>query len=206
MSEYHPLIIGLTGSIGSGKTLITKVFKHLGVSVYLSDDEAKKLYQSREMVERIEHLFGKEVITNNQIDKKKLANLVFNDKDSLEQLNKCIHPLVKKDFEIWTTKQTSPYVILESAIIYEIGWESMFDKIISIFTPMNFILERVQQRDNQTKEHIMQRILNQLPQEEKQKRSDYVIINDNRRLVIPQIKKIHSDLLVIAKDTQRICS
>ncbi|MBR1774109.1 MAG: dephospho-CoA kinase [Bacteroidales bacterium] len=189
------LIIALTGSIGSGKTLIAQVFKHLGVPVYLSDVEAKKLYENKEMISQIEDLFGSGVITNGQIDKKKLADLVFNDSFLLKKLNNCVHPLVKQDFEKWALQQSFPYVIMESAIIYETGWERLFDKIICVSTPMDLVLQRVQMRDNQTKEQIMKRIANQMSADEKIKRSGYVINNDNIQLVIPQIREIHSQLL-----------
>lgn len=199
MSNYFSLVIGLTGSIGSGKTLIAKVFKHLGVPVYLSDQEAKKLYLRDNVIAQIKDMFSQEVMTDGQVNKRKLAELVFKDKKQLNKLNNCIHPLVKQDFEQWVGKQRAPYVIMESAIIYEVGWDAMFDKIISVSTPMNLMLERVQVRDNQTKEQVMRRIANQIPPEEKNNQSDYVIINDNNQLVIPQIIKVHRNLLSIAE-------
>ncbi|MGP1514953.1 MAG: dephospho-CoA kinase [Bacteroidales bacterium] len=199
MSNYFSLVIGLTGSIGSGKTLIAKVFKHLGVPVYLSDQEAKKLYLRDNVIAQIKDMFSQEVMTDGQVNKRKLAELVFKDKKQLNKLNNCIHPLVKQDFEQWVGKQRAPYVIMESAIIYEAGWDAMFDKIISVSTPMNLMLERVQVRDNQTKEQVMRRIANQIPPEEKNNQSDYVIINDNNQLVIPQIIKVHRNLLSIAE-------
>ena len=99
MQANHPLIVGLTGSIGSGKTLIAQVFQHLGIDVYFSDTEAKKLYQKAEVIQKIKDLFGPKVFTNNLLDKQKLANLVFTDKNELNKLNALIHPLVQEDFE-----------------------------------------------------------------------------------------------------------
>lgn len=198
MQANHPLIVGLTGSIGSGKTLIAQVFQHLGIDVYFSDTEAKKLYQKAEVIQKIKDLFGLQVFTNNLLDKQKLANLVFTDKNELNKLNALIHPLVQEDFEDWTTKQKSPYVIMESAIIFETKWNTLFDKIINVSTPINLIIERVEKRDNTTKEKIYERMNNQLSIEEKNRLSDYIIINDNIKLCLPQICKIHADLLSLA--------
>ncbi len=200
----RPLIVGLTGSIGCGKTLVTQVFTHLGVPVYISDQEAKKLYERKEMISLIGDLFGQQVITDNKVDKQKLANLVFNDPLLLEKLNNCIHPLVQRDFEKWANEQNFPYVVLESAIIFEIGWERLFDKIICISTPMDLVLQRVKLRDNQTEEEIKKRINNQMSPTLKAKKSDYVIINDNTRLVIPQIRDIHFNLCNIAQTSRNI--
>ncbi len=200
----RPLIVGLTGSIGCGKTLITQLFTHLGVPVYISDQEAKKLYEHQEMISQIGDLFGQQVITDNKVDKQKLANLVFNDASLLEKLNNCIHPLVQRDFEKWVSEQNSPYVVFESAIIFEIGWERLFDKIICISTPMDLVLQRVKLRDNQTEEEIKKRINNQMSPTLKAQKSDYVIINDNTRLVIPQIRDIHLNLCNIAQTSRNI--
>lgn len=198
MQANHPLIVGLTGSIGSGKTLIAQVFQHLGIEVYFSDTEAKKLYQKAEVIQKIKDLFGPQVFTNNLLDKQKLANLVFTNKNELNKLNALIHPLVQEDFEDWTTKQKSPYVIMESAIIFETKWNTLFDKIINVSTPINLIIERVEKRDNTTKERIYERMNNQFSIEEKNRLSDYIIINDNIKLCLPQIRKIHADLLSLA--------
>lgn len=200
----RPLIVGLTGSIGCGKTLVTQVFTHLGVPVYISDQEAKKLYERKEIISQIGDLFGQQVITDNRVDKQKLADLVFNDSLLLEKLNNCIHPLVQRDFEKWASEQNFPYVVLESAIIFEIGWKKLFDKIICISTPMDLVLQRVKLRDNQSKEEIKKRINNQMSPTLKAKKSDYVIINDNTRLVVPQIRDMHLNLCNIAQTSRNI--
>ncbi len=198
MQTKRPLIVGLTGSIGCGKTLIAKVFQHLDISVYFSDTEAKKLYEKEEVLTKLKDLFGSKIFTNDILDKKKLANIVFTNKNELEKLTNLVHPLVKEDFEQWACVQKSPYVIMESALIFETSWDNLFDKIISIFTPMELILERVQRRDNTTKEKIFDRLNNQITQEEKNRLSDYTIINDNVRLCLPQIRKIHNELLFLS--------
>jgi len=198
MQTKRPLIVGLTGSIGCGKTLIAKVFQHLDISVYFSDTEAKKLYEKEEVITKLKDLFGSKIFTNDILDKKKLANIVFTNKNELEKLTNLVHPLVKEDFEQWVCVQKSPYVLMESALIFETSWDNLFNKIISIYTPMELILERVQRRDNTTKEKIFDRLNNQITQEEKNRLSDYTIINDNVRLCLPQIRKIHNELLSLS--------
>ncbi len=200
MQKQQPLTVGLTGVMGCGKTLISKIFAHFGVPVYYSDDNAKKLYKNKEVILQIQTLFGDDVITNGQLDKKKLADIVFNDSNALQRLNNYIHPLVKLDFENWAKYQNCPYIIIESAIIHEIGWQHLLDKVICVFSPIDLILQRVKQRDNQTEEEIVKRINSQMPQKLKIEKSDYTIINDNCRLVIPQAREIHQNLLDIANN------
>ena len=194
-------VIGLTGGIGSGKTLVSRVFMHLGVPVYCADEQAKKLYDNKDILQALQKIFKEPIIADGKLDKKKLASVVFNDKDSLNRLNAFIHPLVKEDFISWSAKSTYPYVIMESAIIFESGWKDIFNKIISICTPENLVIKRTMDRDNMTRQQVMQRISNQMPQEIKNKQSDYVIINDDVRLVVPQVLDIHKEILQLCGNT-----
>ena len=111
--------IGLTGGIGSGKTTISKVFEVIGTPIYKSDEVAKKILKTDTLVKRkVINIFGKKILTENKIDNKKLANIIFKDKEKLILINKIIHPLVKKDFKIWCEQQKNRYVIKESALIF----------------------------------------------------------------------------------------
>ena len=194
------LKIGLTGNIGSGKTTITMVFKILGVPVYLADDEAKKLLLHTEIINKLINKFGNTVLTNNNIDRKKLAALVFADADALQWLNHLIHPLIKTDFDQWLTllPRNSQYVIQEAAILFESGFNVYVDKTILITAPENLRMQRVMQRDGVTAELFMQRATNQWIECRKQMLADYNIINDDTQLVIPQILELHQKFMCLA--------
>lgn len=187
--------IGLTGGIGSGKSLISKVFNHFGIPVFNSDKQAKELYKDPLFLQEIVEEFGEEIIENGKFSTQKLANIVFNDNKALEKLNSLIHPKVLDKYKLWQSKQTSPYTILESAIILEIGWQNHFDKIINIETPIEIAIERVKLRDNISREQVLQRINNQMPWQTKKQLSDYNIYHDNKTMLLPQIIAIHEDIL-----------
>lgn len=192
------LKIGITGGIGSGKTTVCKVFQLLGVPVYFADEEAKKLLdEDPEVKKSIVKTFGIEVTDDTGlIDKKKLASLVFNNKENLEKLNTIVHPAVAGHFESWLQKNhTSKYILKEAAILFESGAYKMTDKVITVVSPLELKISRAMQRDNTDKATIEQRINNQISDEEKIKRSQYVIQNDELQLLIPQILDIHQQLL-----------
>ncbi len=184
--------IGLTGLIGSGKSLICSVFEHLGIPVFLSDNYAKELYKDTSFLEEIVSVFGQEVFNKGVLDKKILANIVFNDKEKLEKLNSMIHPKVLEMFLLWSKNRQAPYVILESAILFEIGWEKYFDKTICISTPKDIAIERALKRDKVSKQDIEKRMSNQFSNEDKCKRADFIIFHDNKTMLLPQILEIHN--------------
>lgn len=196
------LSIGLTSGIGCGKTLISNVFSHLGVPVFNTDERAKDLYNREDVLKDMQAMFGTEIVENNKLNKQKLANIVFNNKEKLRQLNSYIHPKVKQEYKEWMSCQSRfciPYVIMESALIFETNWQKMFDKIICINTPSNLAIERTIIRDNTTKEQVLERIKNQLPLEQKIAESDYIINNDNIQLVLPQIIKIDKQIRILSQ-------
>ena len=194
-------VVGLTGAMGSGKSTVSCVFKTLGIPVYNSDEKAKELYDTNEFREKLYSVFGAEVFDANGIpDKKKIAQRVFQDKTSLHKLNALIHPYIKDDFRKWTKRfPQAPYVIQESAILYEAGFDTLFDKIISVHAEVSVILARIQKRDGLSEEQIHARLDNQMPIEEKKKRADFVIINNESQLVLPQILAIHEQLIRAAE-------
>lgn len=191
--------VGLTSGIGCGKTLIAKVFTTFGVPVFNSDQQAKELYKDSVFLQQIVHTFGNTIIENGKFVPQRLADIVFNDSQALKTLNALIHPKVLERYKLWQSKQTSPYTILESAIIFESNWQNHFNKIINITSPLEIVIERVKHRDKISEEQILQRINNQLPTEEKEKLSDYNIFHDNKTMLLPQIIAIHNDILEKSK-------
>lgn len=191
--------VGLTSGIGCGKTLIAKVFSTFGIPVFNSDQQAKELYKDSVFLQQIVHTFGNTIIENGKFIPQRLADIVFNDRQSLKTLNALIHPKVLERYKLWQSQQTSPYTILESAIIFESNWQNHFNKIINITSPLEIVIERVKFRDKISEEQILQRINNQLPVEEKEKLSDYNIFHDNKTMLLPQIIAIHNDILEKSK-------
>ena len=142
------LRIGLTGNIGSGKTTVARVFNVLGIPVYHADAESKKLLGEPEVTRKIAEKFGHSVIsTNGEIDRKILANLIFNNSNNLDWINSLMHPLVIEHFRLWAKEQQAPYVLQEAAIIFESGIAGEFDYIIHVSCPKEIAIHRVTQRD-----------------------------------------------------------
>jgi len=189
--------IGLTGKIGSGKFTVACIFKILGIQLYHADDEAKKFLQQSSVFDQLIAHFDNNILTDDKIDKAKLANLVFNDKKALDFLNQLIHPYVKTDFEQWITSidKKSPYVVQEAAILFESHFEQYVDKTILITAPLPIRMQRVMERDHITAEMFMQREANQWPEDRKIKLADFTIFNDDTQLLIPQIIALHHELL-----------
>lgn len=187
--------IGLTGSMGSGKSLIARVFQELGAEVFYADIEAKKLYEDDDFLEEIRKEFGDIVVRDNKLNRAELANIVFNNRERLEKLNSMVHPKVLENYNIWLKYRNTKYVIHESAILFESGWAKSFDKIICIDTPEDIIIERVMIRDNITQEEVRQRLRNQMPIKEKKELSDFIIKHDNKTMLLPQIIEIHKELI-----------
>lgn len=172
------LKIVLTGGIGTGKTYLSKHFLDMGIPVFYADEEAKKLYNDPEVILFFRSRFGEEVFTNNQLDFQKLAHFVFSDPSKRIEVNQFIHPLVFQKFETWAQQQGTPSVMMESAIIFEAGLDHLFDKIIVVDAPLDVRISRIQKRSPHLSEkEIIERINAQIPQEEKCKRADFVILN-----------------------------
>jgi dephospho-CoA kinase len=178
-------IIGLTGGIGSGKTTIANHFTAAGISVYIADDEARKIMQSDEIINEIKATFGNTVFDNGILNREKLAQVVFNAPDKLKLLNAIIHPAVKKHFHNWILNhKKAPYIIYEAAILFESGSYKDCDFIITVTAPLESRIQRVIQRDNTTRENVLRRINMQWNDEQRIEKSDFVIEN-----VIPEIAK-----------------
>lgn len=184
-------IIGLTGGIGSGKTTVAKMFMAHGIPVYIADEEAKKLMDSKEIILQIENIFGAEVVSNKKIDRAKLSKIVFNNIEKLEELNKIVHPAVQKHFKDWLKNySTVPFVIKEAAILFESGGHKHCDKVITVVAPQLLRIKRVILRDKSDKESVLQRINNQWSDEKKILLSDFVIENVDLEKTIKQVDDI----------------
>lgn len=171
-------VIGLTGGIGSGKTLVANYIKSKGIPVYIADDEAKKIMNDNAVIQKVAKIFGNEMITNHKIDREKLAEMVFNNPESLQKLNALIHPLVKQNFNIWLKNhQNFPLVIKEAAILFESGSYKECDSIITVTAPLETRLQRVIERDKTNRESVLSRMKNQWTEEQKIAKSHFVIHN-----------------------------
>ncbi|MCZ8331261.1 MAG: dephospho-CoA kinase [Flavobacterium sp.] len=184
-------IIGLTGGIGSGKTTIAKHFASLGIPVYIADDEAKKLMNNSEIIAKLQAVFGEEIIENKKIDRKALAQIVFQNPKKLKILNSIIHPAVKKHFTDWlSTYKNHPIIIKEAAILFESGSYKDCDSIITVTSPLEERVNRVMKRDNASRESILDRINYQWTDEQRISKSDYVIINISVNEALKQAEEI----------------
>lgn len=174
----RPLKVGLTGGIGCGKTTVLYEFRKLGVPCFVADEKAAKYYDDEDFLQELHGLMGDDAFfSNGKADKKAIANIVFNDREKLLALNALVHPRVMRDFNGWALQQTTPYVIVESAILYEYELDKTLDKMICVYLEQEERLRRLEQRDHATREALLDRMRNQLSAEDKMDRADYVILN-----------------------------
>ena len=185
------IMIGLTGGIGSGKSVVAKVFATLGIPVFNADDEAKRIMQtSPEIKSKLIQQFGMDIYNESGLDKEKLASIVFDDPFQLQLLNAIVHPVTIQAAKDWAAKQTSPYVIKEAALIFESGAADGLLKVIGVTAPLSLRTHRVMQRDGITKEQVDARMRNQISDTIKMRLCDYVIENNNQQMVLPQVLDI----------------
>ncbi|HKO77215.1 MAG TPA: dephospho-CoA kinase [Flavobacterium sp.] len=184
-------IIGLTGGIGSGKTTVANEFSSLGIPVYITDLEAKKLMQSDSVLNQIKEEFGDTVFDNGVLLRDKLSEIVFNDDKRLAKLNSIVHPAVKQHFKEWLLEhQNNQFVIYESAILFESGSYKECDYIVNVVAPLEIRIQRVVKRDNTTRERVLERIKNQWNDEEKSSKSDFIVKNTSMEAIKLEIVKI----------------
>ena len=184
-------IIGLTGGIGSRKSTVAHFFNEQGVPVYIADTEAKKIMTQKDVIHKVTTIFGKEIIDNGQINRKKLADIVFENSEKLEQLNKIIHPAVSLDFKNWVKEHDKfAFVIKEAAILFESGSYVYCDKIITVTAPLELRIQRVMQRDNVSRDDVLSRMAMQWNDSDKIAKSDFVIENIDFKKTKKQISEI----------------
>lgn len=189
--------IGVTGGIGSGKSTVCKVFEVLGIPVYYADVEAKRLMQHNHLLKiAIREHFGHEVYdSDGNLDRMFLAKMVFSDKDKLALLNSLVHPVTIRDAELWAERQDAPYVIKEAALMFESEAFHYVDKVMGVSAPLSLRIKRTMDRDHVDREEVMRRMKNQMDEEMKMKMCDFIIYNDEQHAVIPQVLKLHEEIL-----------
>lgn len=179
--------VGITGGIGSGKSTICNFFSLKGIPVFNADLEAKRIMNSSSLVRSQMMLhFGNDIyLANQQLDRQKLAALIFNSEPMLQKVNAIVHPAVRNYFFEWCQNQQAPYVVHEAAILFESGFYNMMDYTILVTAPEQQRIDRVIRRDQSTREQVKERIAKQWPDEEKMKLADTTINNNNRELILP---------------------
>lgn len=191
--------IGITGGIGSGKSLVCRIFVCLGIKVYDADSHAKNLMTTDGiLISNIKKEFGElSYNTDGSLNRKYLGSAAFNNAEKLETLNSLVHPRVAHDYKEWLKANSDePYVLKEAALLYEAGSYTQLDKIVVVAAPDELRIDRVGRRDlHRSKEQIRAIIAQQMPQEEKVKRADFVIVNDETTLLIPQVLGLHAAFL-----------
>ena len=188
--------VGLTGGIGSGKSTVAQIFEVLGIPVFYADFEAKKIMNEDEELKKqiIKHL-GDESYSDGNLNRSYIASLVFSDKERLNLLNSLTHPATMKAGDAWMNNQTTPYAIHEAALVFEANVNKRLDYVIGVYSPEPLRIKRVMERDNLTAEEIRQRINQQMNEDEKMKLCDFVLVNDEQQLLMPQVLKLHEKLI-----------
>jgi dephospho-CoA kinase len=193
-----PLKVGITGGIGSGKTVVVNIFKTLGIPVFDADTAAKKaMYENIDIKKNIIELFGEPAYVNDEPDRKYIAGIVFNDALKLEQLNAIVHPVTIKMAEDWMLQQTTHYGLKEAAILFESGAATGLDYVIGVYAPQHMRIQRAMQRDHVSREEVLKRMAKQIDEHMKMKLCDFVITNDEQQLLIPQVLQVHQKLLTL---------
>ena len=194
------LKIGLTGGIGSGKSTVAQIFEVLGIPVYYADIAAKKIMnEDKELRSAIINIFGEQAYENNMLNRKYISSLVFSDPVKLQQLNQLVHPVTKKDGEAWMKQQISSYAIHEAALIFEAKVSDRLDYVIGVSSPIELRIKRAMGRDKVTREEVLKRMDQQLDEKLKMSKCNFVLINDEQQLLIPQVLELHEKLIVLSK-------
>jgi dephospho-CoA kinase len=189
--------IGITGNMGSGKSLVCNIFEVLHIPVFYADREAKQLYGKAEIYEKMVKYFGKSIYNpDKKIKPTVLARKIFKRPEALEFVNSIIHPAVHIRFDEWIlTNNSSPYILYEAAILFETGNDKLFDAVIVVTAPEHIRMERIEERDKLSVKEIKSRMARQWPEEMKTNRANFIIRNDGKTMVIPQVLKIHDQLV-----------
>lgn len=191
--------IGVTGGIGSGKSVVSALLSTYDIPVYIADLESKALLiRSQTIREQLTALLGDDIYDTNGLNRKRMASLIFSNSRLLEKVNNIIHPEVARHFKAWSERQTYRYVVLESAILFESGFNQLVDTSLLVYAPQETRIRRAIARDKVTEAEVRQRIQNQQPDEQKKAVADYIIYNDGNQPLIPQIEEF---LVYLSKKT-----
>ncbi len=187
--------IGITGGIGSGKSVVTRILSSMGIPCYQADDAAKQLYNTDSgLQEGLRVLFGEDIFQDGILNKARLAGIIFQDKEKLQALNALVHPIVGRDFLRWKERQSSRIVAFESAILFQSDMGLNFDFNIVVTAPESLRIQRVCRRNNIEPEEVKARIQHQMPQQEIEKHADVIIVNDDIQAILPQVLNILNKL------------
>lgn len=190
------LKVGLTGGMGSGKTTVSQIFQTLGIPVYNADEAARKLMKSDESIRKaIISAFGEESYKGTMLNRSFIISSVLHDDKKLAVLNEIVHPVIISDAEKWLMFQNGAYAIKEAAILFESGADKFLDYVIGVTAPENIRIKRVKERDHRSEKEIREWMMRQMDEKEKISRCDFVISNDGKIPLIPQVLKIHKILL-----------
>lgn len=194
------LRVGLTGGIGSGKTTVARIFEVLGIPVYYADDAARRIMNEDATLRRqIIAEFGEQTYKEGSLDRAFLASIVFSDKKKLAVLNALVHPATIRNSAAWMKMQTSSYAVREAALIFESGVQEQLDYVIGVSAPQDLRIVRAMQRDQLSRQQVLDRMDRQINETIKMRLCDFVIINDEKKPVIPQVLKLHQLLVEKAK-------
>lgn len=187
--------IGITGGIGSGKSIISDVLTCMGIPTYNADNASKRLISTRkDLITALKKLLGSDIYVHGVLDKKRMAQLIFSDKELLAKVNGIIHPAVIEDFLSWSESQGTPLVACETAILFESNMNKLMDATIAVTAPIETRIERCVKRDNATEEQIRARMNNQMSEEDRLHQADHIIVNDGKMAILPQIREIIKSL------------
>lgn len=187
--------IGLTGGIGVGKTYVSKIFQKMGIPIFNADEQAKKcMVDDANLKEAVQLAFGENMYLKGVLQKDALAKIVFNNTEALAELNALVHPIVKQKFEDWCSLQSTSMVIKEAAILFESDAHVGLDAVVCVSAPEKLRISRVQKRDGNSVEQIQSRMSKQMPQTEKEELADFLIVNDQVQLLLPQVLAIITEM------------
>ena len=187
--------IGLTGGIGVGKTYVSKIFQKMGIPIFNADEQAKKcMVDDANLKEAVQLAFGENMYLKGVLQKDALAKIVFNNTEALAELNALVHPIVKQKFEDWCIMQSTSMIIKEAAILFESDAHVGLDAVVCVSAPENLRISRVQKRDGSSVEQIQSRMSKQMPQTEKEELADFLIVNDQVQLLLPQVLAIIKEM------------
>ena len=197
------LRVGLTGGIGSGKTTVARMFETLGIPLYYADDAAKRLLNTDPALKSaVQQLFGEACYTNGVLNRSYLASIVFNDSEKLAALNQLVHPATIADSNAWFLHQETDYAIREAALLFESGAAEGLDYVIGVSAPAPLRIQRVMLRDGSNEEDVKKRMATQLQDTIKLKLCDWVVINDEREALLPQVLSLHEQLTLRATQSR----
>ena len=191
------LRVGITGGIGSGKSLVCSVLEKLGVPVYYADQEAKRLMNTDQALQKsIKILLGEQAFKDGELNRKMVGEKVFGNPALLKKLNHLVHPVVGNDFLTWSKRwHKHSYVVEEAAVLFESGADRRLDMSVLVYAPAELRIKRVMARDGASRFEVEQRMKQQMDEDEKKRLADRVIHNDEMSLLLPQIVELHEDII-----------